>query len=129
MAAYITGSFFLKLSMFLIMILLMVAMGAESSSNGLGLSFDFYDETCPNVENIIRNVVTQKLREAPVTAAGALRIFFHDCFVEVSYIQYRYSMLHTHTHYIYVVAKNIIARTSSSYGVLSIHELGIYRII
>ncbi|KAJ4830635.1 hypothetical protein Tsubulata_036744 [Turnera subulata] len=47
-----------------------------------GLSYDFYDRTCPNVEKIIHNVVSQKLLEAPVTAAGALRIFFHDCFVE-----------------------------------------------
>jgi peroxidase len=32
-------------------------------------------------------VVSQKLLEAPVTAAGALRIFFHDCFVEVQRLQ------------------------------------------
>lgn len=50
--------------------------------NALGLSYDFYNKTCPNVEKIIHNVVSQKLLEAPVTAAGALRIFFHDCFVE-----------------------------------------------
>ncbi|XVF01747.1 hypothetical protein REPUB_Repub04eG0115400 [Reevesia pubescens] len=46
------------------------------------LSYDFYNNSCPNVERIIHNVVSQKLIEAPVTAAGALRIFFHDCFVE-----------------------------------------------
>lgn len=47
------------------------------------LSYDFYSKSCPNVEKIIHTVVSQKLLEAPVTAAGALRIFFHDCFVEV----------------------------------------------
>lgn len=47
------------------------------------LKHDFYKKTCPNVEKIIYNVASKKLLEAPVTAAGALRIFFHDCFVEV----------------------------------------------
>ncbi|XVF67034.1 hypothetical protein PTKIN_Ptkin10aG0088600 [Pterospermum kingtungense] len=52
------------------------------STNKVDLSYDFYNKSCPNVERIIHNVVSQKLVEAPVTAAGALRIFFHDCFVE-----------------------------------------------
>lgn len=46
------------------------------------LSRDFYMNTCPNVERIVRNVVAQKLTEAPTSAPGALRLFFHDCFVE-----------------------------------------------
>ncbi|EOX99064.1 Uncharacterized protein TCM_007682 [Theobroma cacao] len=53
------------------------------STNVVDLSYDFYNKSCPNVEQIIHNVVSQKLLEAPVTAAGALRIFFHDCFVEI----------------------------------------------
>ncbi|RVW51433.1 Peroxidase 50 [Vitis vinifera] len=51
--------------------------------NASGLSYDFYEKSCPNVERIIHNVVSQKLTEAFSTAGGALRIFFHDCFVEV----------------------------------------------
>ncbi|KAL6332745.1 hypothetical protein AAG906_014655 [Vitis piasezkii] len=50
--------------------------------NASGLSYDFYEKSCPNVERIIHNVVSQKLTEAFSTAGGALRIFFHDCFVE-----------------------------------------------
>ncbi|MCL7026008.1 hypothetical protein MKW94_028730 [Papaver nudicaule] len=46
------------------------------------LSYDFYNKSCPNIERIVHNVVSQKLLEAPTTAAGALRLFFHDCFVE-----------------------------------------------
>ncbi|XP_077247164.1 peroxidase 41-like [Tasmannia lanceolata] len=53
-------------------------VGASTPS----LSYDFYKVSCPNVERIIHNVVSQKLREALSSAAGALRIFFHDCFVE-----------------------------------------------
>ncbi|KAJ6990707.1 hypothetical protein NC653_019079 [Populus alba x Populus x berolinensis] len=63
---------------FFLVLVLCVARGP----NAQGLSYDFYDKTCPNVEKIIHNVVSQKLLEAPVAAAGALRIFFHDCFVE-----------------------------------------------
>ncbi|XP_057828648.2 peroxidase 51 isoform X4 [Cryptomeria japonica] len=58
------------------------------SSHGLvvqeqQLSRDFYTDSCPNVERIVRNVVAQKLKENPTSAPGALRLFFHDCFVEV----------------------------------------------
>ncbi|ERN09381.1 peroxidase 31 [Amborella trichopoda] len=52
------------------------------SVNGELLSSEYYRESCPNVDRIVKNVVTQKLLEAPTTAAGALRLFFHDCFVE-----------------------------------------------
>ncbi|KAG6767202.1 hypothetical protein POTOM_028392 [Populus tomentosa] len=69
----------LRLTQFFFLVLVpCVARGP----NALGLSYDFYNKTCPNVEKIIHNVVSQKLLEAPVAAAGALRIFFHDCFVE-----------------------------------------------
>lgn len=46
------------------------------------LSLDYYKETCPDAEKIIRAVMVQKQKEAFVTAAGTLRIFFHDCFVQ-----------------------------------------------
>lgn len=52
-----------------------------SKGEGGGLSLDYYSKTCPQVEQIIHGVMAQKQREAFVTAAGTLRIFFHDCFV------------------------------------------------
>ncbi|XP_043717858.1 peroxidase 41-like [Telopea speciosissima] len=55
---------------------------STSSKEEISLSYDFYKTSCPNVERIIHNVASQKLLEAPTTAAGALRLFFHDCFVE-----------------------------------------------
>ncbi|KAK1296478.1 Peroxidase 41 [Acorus calamus] len=55
----------------------------ESSSTSLSsLSYDYYNQTCPNIEKIIYDVVFQKLSETRNVAVGALRIFFHDCFVE-----------------------------------------------
>ncbi|KAI3913554.1 hypothetical protein MKX01_022135 [Papaver californicum] len=40
------------------------------------------NEEAVSTRNRLHNVVSQKLLEAPTTAAGALRLFFHDCFVE-----------------------------------------------
>ncbi|KAG9441976.1 hypothetical protein H6P81_017830 [Aristolochia fimbriata] len=61
----------------------LLAVSSVSSVAGASpLSYDFYKTSCPNAEKIIRTVTTQKQLEAPTTAAGALRIFFHDCFVD-----------------------------------------------
>ncbi|TVU16719.1 hypothetical protein EJB05_40294 [Eragrostis curvula] len=45
-----------------------------------GLSWSFYDDSCPSVEGIVRWQVTEALRRDVGLAAGLLRIFFHDCF-------------------------------------------------
>ncbi|XP_009604475.1 peroxidase 51 [Nicotiana tabacum] len=46
------------------------------------LKTNYYANTCPNVESIVRNVVNQKFRQTFVTIPAVLRLFFHDCFVE-----------------------------------------------
>ncbi|GLJ46039.1 hypothetical protein SUGI_0970010 [Cryptomeria japonica] len=46
------------------------------------LSTDFYANSCPNVEAIVKDVVTMKFRQTVVTVPATLRLFFHDCFVE-----------------------------------------------
>ncbi|KAL8235075.1 hypothetical protein R6Q59_021175 [Mikania micrantha] len=45
------------------------------------LTHNFYQNTCPNVESIVRSSVTNKFRETFTTAPATLRLFFHDCFV------------------------------------------------
>jgi peroxidase len=45
-----------------------------------GLSWSFYDASCPSVEGIVRWHVTEALRRDIGIAAGLIRIFFHDCF-------------------------------------------------
>lgn len=47
------------------------------------LKTNYYANTCPNVESIVRNVVNQKFKQTFVTVPAVLRLFFHDCFVEV----------------------------------------------
>ncbi|KAI4387216.1 hypothetical protein MLD38_005063 [Melastoma candidum] len=43
---------------------------------------NYYANVCPNVESIVRNVVTTKFRQTFVTVPATLRLFFHDCFVQ-----------------------------------------------
>jgi peroxidase len=43
----------------------------------------FYDQTCPNVSSIIRNVITETLVSDPRIGGSLIRLHFHDCFVNV----------------------------------------------
>ncbi|RIA04525.1 hypothetical protein BRARA_K01218 [Brassica rapa] len=45
------------------------------------LSRNFYAGTCPNVEQIVRNAVQQKIQQTFTTIPATLRLYFHDCFV------------------------------------------------
>ncbi|CAM8939872.1 unnamed protein product [Rhodiola kirilowii] len=46
------------------------------------LTTTYYAKTCPKLEQIVTEAVTTKQISTPTTAAGALRLFVHDCFVE-----------------------------------------------
>jgi hypothetical protein len=43
----------------------------------------YYAGVCPDVETIVRGVVAKKVQQAPATVGATVRLFFHDCFVEV----------------------------------------------
>ncbi|XP_047170396.1 peroxidase 55 [Vigna umbellata] len=52
-------------------------------SKGEGqLSENFYSSSCPNVESIVSQAVTNKFTQTITTGQATLRLFFHDCFVE-----------------------------------------------
>eukprot|EP00253_Pinus_taeda_P026576 PITA_26576 len=59
-----------------------VLFGLCVSKGSAQLSENFYAETCPNVESIVRNAVSQKFEQTFVTVPATLRLFFHDCFVQ-----------------------------------------------
>ncbi|KAI3524192.1 hypothetical protein L1887_02844 [Cichorium endivia] len=42
---------------------------------------NFYQNTCPNLESIVKSAVSKKFQQTFVTVPGTLRLFFHDCFV------------------------------------------------
>ncbi|KAM3238078.1 peroxidase 12 [Capsicum annuum] len=48
-----------------------------------GLSWNFYESICSNVESIIRRRLQDVFRQDIGQAAGLLRLHFHDCFVQM----------------------------------------------
>ncbi|GFP96157.1 peroxidase 6 [Phtheirospermum japonicum] len=61
----------------LLLPLLLLASSAVESK----LTLDYYKKTCPQFADIIQQVVADKQLAIPTTAAGTLRLFFHDCIV------------------------------------------------
>jgi peroxidase len=57
---------------------------ASSFDDELSLDFDFYRETCPQAEAIVRSSMARIYSEHQDVSAALLRLFFHDCFIEVS---------------------------------------------
>jgi peroxidase len=49
-----------------------------------GLSWSFYDYSCPKAESIIRKQLKKVFKNDIGQAAGLLRLHFHDCFVQVT---------------------------------------------
>ncbi|XWS23522.1 hypothetical protein CRYUN_Cryun28dG0021600 [Craigia yunnanensis] len=47
-----------------------------------GLSWTFYQSSCPKVESIIRKQLKKVFKKDIGQAAGLLRLHFHDCFVQ-----------------------------------------------
>ncbi|GMI90012.1 peroxidase 52 [Hibiscus trionum] len=45
------------------------------------LSANFYANSCPNLQTIVRNAMTQAVNRETRIGASILRLFFHDCFV------------------------------------------------
>lgn len=63
--------------------LILVLCGAETLSGDGTLVLDYYKETCPLVEEIVRLNVEIAVVKEPRMAASLLRLHFHDCFVLV----------------------------------------------
>ncbi|GFP84766.1 peroxidase 66 [Phtheirospermum japonicum] len=62
---------------FSLTILLLVAI----FQSGATLNPHYYDETCPQAELIIDQVVREAAKNDPKVPARLLRMFFHDCFI------------------------------------------------
>ena len=68
---------------FWVALALLLLAALASATNGAKLSARYYDKTCPNVQNVVREVMAHKVAGEPWLAPAVLRLFFHDCFVNV----------------------------------------------
>jgi peroxidase len=70
----------------LVAVSLLAAMlqSSKAAYDSGGLSKDYYSSSCPKLEYYVREEVTRKKNETVVTIPAVLRLFFHDCFVNVS---------------------------------------------
>ncbi|KAM3285678.1 peroxidase 64 [Capsicum chacoense] len=50
-------------------------------SHGNALSSNYYEKTCPQVEDIVTQVVTEASKKDQTVPAALLRMHFHDCFI------------------------------------------------
>jgi peroxidase len=62
-----------------ISIVLLIAV--TSVAIGDALTPQYYWQSCPNVQEIVRDTVQQKIKETVVTIPATLRLFFHDSFI------------------------------------------------
>ncbi|KAJ7953570.1 Peroxidase [Quillaja saponaria] len=53
----------------------------QHSEDASGLRIGFYDETCPQAEQIVADAVAKLYETNPRIPAFLVRLFFHDCFV------------------------------------------------
>lgn len=66
---------------FLNLLMVVILMGRGEGQ----LAANFYGSSCPNVESIVMQAVSTKFSQTFTTIPATLRLFFHDCFVEVNH--------------------------------------------
>lgn len=70
-----------KTNLLLLLLSLFLTLNLASAQ----LRRNFYAGSCPNVEQIVRNAVQKKVQQTFTTIPATLRLYFHDCFVNVKY--------------------------------------------
>lgn len=73
---------FLLLLLFLVFPYLTLTESNNKNNNNVNLTPDFYKKSCPKLEAVMAQILTEKQQQNPTTAAGTLRLFFHDCMVQ-----------------------------------------------
>ncbi|KAH7844846.1 hypothetical protein Vadar_032336 [Vaccinium darrowii] len=67
--------------MFCIVLVCLVMFGVMGECNANGLRKNFYGKSCPQAEQLVRNITWGKAQKNPSLGAKLLRMHFHDCFV------------------------------------------------
>lgn len=58
----------------------------SSVCNAYALQSKYYKHSCPGAERAVAKVVAKAIHKDNSIAPRLLRLFFHDCFVEVSHL-------------------------------------------
>ncbi|XP_066325350.1 peroxidase P7-like [Miscanthus floridulus] len=61
--------------------LVLLVAAALAGGAGAQLSAGFYSSSCPTVEGVVRQAMSQAVMNNSRSGAAMLRLFFHDCFV------------------------------------------------
>ncbi len=88
-AGVVMISAFLSLAILQQQMLVVNAASTECTT----LKPDFYSESCPQLETIVRTVVSKAVQKEARMAASLMRLEFHDCFVQVNIY---FQALHLH---------------------------------
>lgn len=63
------------------------------SAAGAQLRPHYYSESCPKAEAVVRHVMKKALNREPRSLASVMRFQFHDCFVNVSELYIKITIL------------------------------------
>lgn len=81
MALSSSSSLSSKRVIYVLALLMFMFIGSSSAQ----LSENFYVKTCPKALYAVKSVVQSAIAKEARMGGSLLRLFFHDCFVNVSY--------------------------------------------
>lgn len=80
---------------------------SDSSSNSL-LEYDFYRDSCPHAEHIVRSTLHLLYKTNPALVPALIRLVFHDCFIQVHFSLFLFIMMHFLVYYYFITMKKKI---------------------
>lgn len=69
-----------------------------------GLSYHYYDHSCPQLESIVTGAVRKAMMNDKTVPAALLRMHFHDCFIRVNIYILTYSLLVAYPYKIFALS-------------------------